>query len=127
MSFASDDYIDSIIDESRTKKIDDYIEAIGNDPVIDYLGKYGESIEQRVQSCRDEATNLMNLGFCGPSLAASVTGIEIAIRFFLFRPIVQGAFLSEEWADTLADRIVRRRTADDREMLPNILRHWGWN
>jgi hypothetical protein len=38
--------------------------------------------------------------------------------------LVQGAFLSEEWAATLSKEILGERTADDRKLLPAILRRW---
>jgi hypothetical protein len=39
--------------------------------------------------------------------------------------LVQGAFLSDEWADTLVRRIVTGRASDDRALLPTMLRRWG--
>jgi len=50
--------------------------------------------------------------------------IEIFIRFMLLRPLVQGAFLSDEWADILAKRVATGRTAEDRKILPAILKQW---
>jgi len=37
---------------------------------------------------------------------------------------VQGAFLSSEWATLLASKVLNGRTAEDRELLPAILRNW---
>jgi hypothetical protein len=39
--------------------------------------------------------------------------------------LVQGAFLSDEWAGILTDRILTGRTAEDRKLVPVLLRQWG--
>lgn len=43
----------------------------------------------------------------------------------ILRPLMQGAFLSEEWAEILTKRIATGRSAEDRELLPAILSQWG--
>lgn len=43
----------------------------------------------------------------------------------VLRPLMQGAFLSEEWAEILTKRIATGRSAEDRKLLPAILRQWG--
>jgi hypothetical protein len=52
----------------------------------------------------------------------AVTCIEITIRYLLVRPLIQAAFLSEDWADLLTQRIMASRTADDRKLIQEILR-----
>jgi hypothetical protein len=51
--------------------------------------------------------------------------MELMIRFMLVRPLIQGAFLSDEWADILTARIATGQTARDRELVPGVLRQWG--
>ena len=51
--------------------------------------------------------------------------VEITIRYLLLRPLVQGAFLSDEWAKILTSRVVNGRSKEDRGLLPNVLRRWG--
>jgi hypothetical protein len=38
--------------------------------------------------------------------------------------LVQGAFLSNEWSLLLSQKVLNVRTAEDRELLPAILRNW---
>jgi len=38
---------------------------------------------------------------------------------------VQGAFLSDDWAALLSSKLLSGRTAEDRDLLPAILRNWG--
>src|ERR1019366_2585290 len=61
-------------------------------------------------------------GFFQSSVVSAVTSIELTIRFLLLRPLMQAAFLSEEWANSLTQRIASGRSANDREILPQILR-----
>lgn len=46
------------------------------------------------------------------------------IRFLLLRPLIQGAFLPDGWAGELLERIVNSRTANDRKLLPVVLKNW---
>lgn len=68
---------------------------------------------------------MRNAGFFGAALDRSASGIELTIRFFLVRPLIRSAFSSDEWAALLAKKILKGRTAGDRDMLPTILRDWG--
>jgi hypothetical protein len=63
-------------------------------------------------------------GFHGASLVRAAAGIEITIRFFLARPLVLGAFLADDWAQLISQRVLNGRTAEDRDLLPAILRNW---
>jgi hypothetical protein len=38
--------------------------------------------------------------------------------------LLQGAFLSDERAKLLSQKVLNGRTAEDRELLPAILRNW---
>jgi hypothetical protein len=93
-------------------------------PVFDYLAVHGDAIEARVKRCRAEAEALTQAGYHGAALTRVASGIEVTIRFFLARPLVQGAFLSEDWAELLSQKVLGGRTAEDRELLPAILRNW---
>ncbi len=105
--------------------IEEQLRQISESPVIYYLARFGDAIEERVQLCRSEAADLAAAGFHGAALVRSAAGIEITIRFFLARPLVQGAFLSDEWAALLSTKMLSGRTADDRDLLPAILRNWN--
>ncbi len=106
--------------------IDAYLDAalkdISRDNAKAYLGVYGDSIDKRVHECLNQAADLFAAGYNGPALCLAVTSIEVMVRFMLLRPLVQSAFLSDEWAEILADRVATGRTAEDRELLPAVLK-----
>ncbi len=93
--------------------------------VRNYLGTYGDAIEERVNTCLRQAEELSRLGYHGPSLVLSATAAEITIRFLLLNPLLQGAFLSDEWSEILTGRVAKGRSAEDRALLPAVLRLWG--
>jgi hypothetical protein len=101
------------------------LKSQAKEAVKSYLGRYGDAVDQRVLACITEARVLLKHGHFGPSLCAAAIAVELMIRFMLVRPLVQGAFLSDEWAGILTDRIVTGQTAKDRELVPAVLRQWG--
>lgn len=112
-------------EDAIERLIEDQLRQMSEGPVIYYLARFGDAIEERVQRCRNEADALTAAGFHGAALVRLAAAIEITIRFFLARPLVQGAFLSDEWADLLSRKMLNGRTAEDRELLPAILRNWN--
>lgn len=93
-----------------------------------YFFYYGDFIEQRILERIDAAKRLIGGGFYGESLTSSIIAVELTIRWFLLRPLCEAAFISEELADVLLQRILPPRTSSvDRELLPKILLHWGSN
>jgi hypothetical protein len=90
-----------------------------------YLGKYGDAVDVRVQACLSEAEVLLKGSHYGSALTLAATAVELMIRFLLLRPLVQGAFLSDEWGDILASRVAQGRSAEDRALLPAVLKVWG--
>lgn len=123
--FDDDDYERYRQEEALEKYVEEQLREITEAPVFAYLSKYGDSIEERIQKCIEEATALRAATFWGAALIRSAAAIEITIRFYLARPLVQGAFLSDEWASLLSSRVLSGRTAEDRDLLPAILRNWG--
>lgn len=105
--------------------IEESLKGISHENAKMYLGTYGDAVDVRVQGCLKEAEELLASGHAGPALCSAATAIELMIRYLLLRPLVQGAFLSDEWAALLAHRIVSGRSADDRRFLPAVLRQWG--
>ncbi|MBW2341358.1 MAG: hypothetical protein JRF50_13625 [Deltaproteobacteria bacterium] len=105
--------------------IDKAIAELPIDNIRFYLGTYGDAIEARVKKCLDQANQLIKDKNFGSALVISVTGIEIIFRFFILRPLVEGAFLSDELAGILIQRILPGQTARDRELLPMITKHWN--
>jgi hypothetical protein len=104
--------------------IRDSLEAIPVDVAKRYLMRFGDAIDERVQECLRQADQLRTSGFPSASLTLSITSVEIMIRFLLLRPLTQGAFLSEQWAEVLLERINTGRTREDRKLLPAVLRKW---
>jgi hypothetical protein len=104
---------------------DDQLKAQSRQPVFAFLARFGDAVQERVDACIHDATRLRTAGFPGAALVRAAAGIEITIRFFLAKPLVLGAFLSDEWAEALTKRLLGARTAEDRELLPAILRNWG--
>ncbi len=125
--YAQEAAFDAFIDELKRDRefIEQAFEEVSVDNIRSYLGKYGDAIQERVHQCHQQAVELDKLNYYGPSITLSASAIEIIIRFFLLRPLVQGAFLSDEWSLILAKRIATGRTAEDRELLPAMLKQWG--
>jgi hypothetical protein len=104
--------------------LDTELRRIAEEPVFNYLAHNGDAIEARVLQCLSEGRELLGAGFPAASLIRTAAGIEITIRFFLARPLLQGAFLSDGWSELLSRRVLNGRTAEDRGLLPAILRNW---
>ena len=122
---AYDDYQRYQEEEAMERLKEEHLREIAEAPVFAYLSKYGDAIEERIRHCVAEATELRKAGFWGAALIRSAAAIEITIRFFLAKPLVLGAFLSDDWAAILSNKVLNGRTAEDRELLPTILRNWG--
>ena len=59
------------------------------------------------------------------AVMGAVTAIELIARYMLVRPLLQGAFLSDSWAKILAKHIIQGRMAQERDLLPSVLRMYG--
>lgn len=107
--------------------IQETLKSISEDGVRNYLGTYGDAVDGRIDNCMKEARMLLGGGFFQSAIVSAVTAIELTIRFLLLRPLMQAAFLSEEWASLLTQRVASGRTTHDREILPQILDFHGIN
>lgn len=105
----------------RDALIEETLKGISRDGVSGYLGTYGDAIDGRILDSIDQAHRLLAAGFTQSSLILATTAIEIIVRFLLIHPLIQGAFLSEDWAYLLTQRVASARTVDDRKLLPKIL------
>jgi hypothetical protein len=112
-----DEVIDELVEES--------LHHISQGAARDYLGRFGDTVDQRVRQAIEQAERLLEQHETGPAITVAVTAVELMIRFLVIRPLVQGAFLSDEWAAILADRIATGRTAADRDLLPRVLNTFG--
>lgn len=121
---SGDDYHYYQQEAAMEEFLEEELHRISEEPVFSYLAAYGDAIEERIKRCLSQAQALSDSGYPGAALTRAASGIEVTIRFFLARPLVQGAFLSGEWAEILSQKLLRGRTAEDRGLLPAILRNW---
>jgi hypothetical protein len=119
-----DDYDDVSYADAMGELIEEAMREASADNVRDYVCRCGDAVEERVQALLGQAHDLLSHGFQGPATTVAVTASELIIRFLLLRPLVQGAFLDDIWAQILTERVVRGRSADDRALLPRVLRGW---
>ena len=103
----------------------DLLKKISKENIQEYYGTYGDSIDERVNKLIKDSNKLLLHNFYGPSLSVSAICIEVIIRYFLIKPLVQSAFLSDEWADLLTKKITSGNSNKDREILPSILKQWN--
>lgn len=120
-----DDYHEYDEDAAREEFLEESLKSISHESAKSYLGTYGDAIDGRVLVCLQQAEALLASDHPGPALCLAATALELMIRFLVLRPLVQGAFLSDEWAGILARRVASGRTAEDRALLPAVLRQWG--
>lgn len=118
-----DDPSDFERDEAMAAFLEEELRRIAEDPVFSFLAANGDAIEARVKRCLEQASSLVNNGYYGAALVRAAAGIEVTVRFFLARPLVQGAFLSDDWSELLSQRVFGRN-AEERKLLPAILRNW---
>jgi hypothetical protein len=119
---AYDDYDYYRNQDAEAEFWDNLPTQLHEESVSSYLGVYGDAITARVKRLTDMALSLHSRGFYGPSITISVTAIELMIEYFCVRPMVEGAFVSEMWAECLAKWVVKTRPTDQREILVAILR-----
>lgn len=107
---------------AKEEFIQNALKGISEDGIRGYLGRNGDAIDERVQHCIKQAERLLGEGFPQPAIILATTAIELTVRYFLICPLIQAAFLSEEWAYLLTERIIAARTGEDRKLLPKFLK-----
>lgn len=131
MSMSEEDYkydqyiADLAQEEYEAELIEKSLKTISEDGARRYLVDNGDAAQDRINKANADAAALISQGFFAPSVTASTTAIEIMVRELLLMPLVQGAFLSEEWGEVLTERIVGSRSSDTRKIVPAILGRWG--
>jgi len=94
------------------------------DKIREYLGTYGDAIESRVNKCVFEAKKLEEIKYYGLSLVRAVTAMEVIIRYFVLRPLLEGAFLADKLTSIIIKRILPKRSYADRGLLIDLTKHW---
>ena len=115
---------EQVREEYEEKLVNNALGDISEENVRDYLGKYGDAVEERIKFCLDRAKALNENNYFGASLILSVIVIELIIRFLLLRPLVQGAFLSDDWAGELIKRIMPSKAGHEKKLLCFVLKKW---
>jgi hypothetical protein len=118
-------YLSDADDSYRRKVFEDTLRTLRDDSARDVLASLGDAVEERIRRCLSDAAKLREHGFFGPAVISTVTAIELVFRFLLLKPLVRGAFLSNEWEAVLTERIYSSRRGHDRDLLKKILRVWG--
>ncbi|MBR0719928.1 hypothetical protein [Bradyrhizobium manausense] len=106
----------------RQEDIDNAIKNLSQQPIRDFLGIYGDAIDNRLDDVIAQARYARQGGFPQFAILGAVTAIELITRYMLIEPLLQGAFLSDSWAKILTRHILqRRKQAADRDLLPSVL------
>jgi hypothetical protein len=124
MSYDDDDHYDYGWDEVCSDIIERGIREIRDDRIASYLGTYGDAVQKRIDKCLAEGQRLLTAGFPSQALISAVTATELILRYFILKPILEGAFMSDEWSRILSRRILTDRAGRDREILPSTLQVW---
>jgi len=104
---------------------EDILQRTSTDNTKAYLGGYGDAVSERISKCKTDASALYDGAFYSASLVSSVTGIELTIKYLLVLPLIQGALLPNPIAEVVSTKIGFGRSADDRKILPALLRPFG--
>ena len=85
---AYDDWFRHQQEDAMEAFLEESIRNISEGAAREYLGTYGDAIEERAYACLRQAEDLYRSGYYGPALALSATATEVVIRFFLLRPLI---------------------------------------
>jgi hypothetical protein len=110
---------------ARQELIAQALKDISEDGIRKYLGVHGDAIDRRIDNVLARARYARQAGFPHFAVIGAVTAIELIARYMLFRPLLQGAFLSDDWAQLLTRRVTSGRTKQERDILPQILEMHG--
>ncbi len=120
MSYNYDDYWQ----EQEAELFEQLPKEWHEEAVKSYLGVYGDAIDQRIGELLDQGEYLLKSGHVGPSVSIAVIALEVMIHYFCVRPLVEGAFLSDLWAQTLSQFMLKKRPGEQRKLLVEILKLW---
>ena len=113
-------------DELSAEIIGEAMEDLAKEPVCSYMNRYGDAVEARIFEFIERSRHLLDADYFGPSLVSAGTAIELTIRYLIISPLVQGAFLSDHWAQILSGWVLPPTDAKkDKDLLPHILTHWN--
>lgn len=111
----------------REQLVDEGLEDHTKRKARDFLGEFGDSVQERVDRCLSTAEELISLGHASAALIRAITASELTIRWLVLRPLFAGAFLADYWAELLQTRIFRRSSSDDRKLFFKLMQTIGFN
>ena len=97
-SWYEEEYFEEI---GRQEEIAKALKDISEDGAREYLGTYGDAIDKQFDLIMAQARYARQQGYPHFSILGAVTAIELVTKHMLFRPLLQGAFLSDAWAQIL--------------------------
>lgn len=121
-SWWEEEYFEEI---GRKEDIANALKDISESGAREYLGTYGDAIGKRIDLVMAQARYARQQGYPHFAILGAVTAIELITKHMLFRPLLQGAFLSDAWAQVLTRRVTNARSNQDRDILPQILEIHG--
>jgi hypothetical protein len=121
-SWYEEEYFEQI---GRQEQIAKALKDISEDGAREYLGTYGDAIDRRFDLVMAQARYARQQGYPHFAILGAVTAIELVTKHMLFRPLLQGAFLSDVWAQILTRRFTNARSKQERDILPQILEMHG--
>jgi hypothetical protein len=121
-SYYEEEYFEEV---GRQELIAQTLKHISEDGIRKYLATYGDAVEARVEDVFAHATYASQQGYPRYAVVGAVTAIELITRYMLVRPLLQGAFLSDDWAQLLTQRITAGKTVQERDILPSMLEIYG--
>src|SRR5579871_4136188 len=117
-----DEYFEQL---GRQEDVAKALKDISEEGVREYLCTYGDAIAKRFDLVISQAKYASQSGYPHFAVLGAVTAVELATKYMLFRPLLQGAFLSDAWAQILTTRFTKARSNREREILPQILEMHG--
>lgn len=121
-SYYEEEYFEEL---GRQELIAQALKDVSETGIREYLGTYGDAIDARVENVLAQARYASQSGYPQYAVVGAVTAIELITRFMLVRPLLQGAFLSDDWAQLLVKHITAGRTVQERDILPSMLEIYG--
>lgn len=111
-------------EEYEQELINTAVKELPEENIRSYLGKYGDAIEKRVIKCKKEAGKLLKSRHYGLSLVSAVTAIEIISKYFILRPLFEGALLTDKLTAIFLKRVLPKEVSRCCELLPSVAKHW---
>ena len=118
MSYGYDDEYQALFEERILSDIDDMFKETTSFILKKHLNDY----MTKILCAKEDARKQKEQNNLKISLVLNVVSIEIFIRQLVIKPLAQGAFYYEEWAELLASKIGTGNAGKDREIISKVLK-----